>query len=54
MVSNMATSQEKVTRQDFEQKVTLFIMNKSAYVVYSVPQDQIRPRLKPLLQTTLP
>jgi len=32
--------------EDFQQQVTLIIKNKSVYVVYNVPRNQIRPWLK--------
>jgi len=40
-------------QEDFQQQVTLIITNKSAYVVYNVSRNRIRPRLKRQLQSIL-
>jgi hypothetical protein len=37
----------------FSQQVTLIITNKSVYIAYKVSRNQIRPRLKRHLQSTL-
>jgi hypothetical protein len=48
----MKKSQENVMQEDFQQ-VTLIITNKSAYAVYNVSRNRIRPRLKRQLQSIL-